>query len=58
MSIGEVVFLLICLILGSISVGMLVADRDNISKAEGAFLILVLVLSLVCICYTIISYIN
>lgn len=58
MSIGEVVFLLVCSILGSISVGMLVADRDNISKNEGAFFILVLVLSLVCICYIFISYIN
>lgn len=58
MTLGEVVFLLICFILGSISVGMLVADRDNISKNEGAFFILVLVLSLVCICYIFISYIN
>lgn len=58
MAIGEVVFLLVCFILGSISVGMLVADRDNISKNEGAFFILVLVLSLVCICYIFISYIN
>lgn len=58
MTIGDIVFLLICFILGSISVGMLVADRDNISKNEGAFFILVLVLSLVCICYIFISYIN
>lgn len=58
MTLGEVLFLLLCLILGSISVAMLIVDRDNVSKKEAVFFVLVLVLCVGSVGYILINYIN